>query len=276
MKSVKFLRHYAIQSPVARLVFFALALNCLLVAGGAFADTPRGGEHYQPENSAFGGDEHVVYQASWNGIPVASAVVDAKAVWLEGKRCYQVTIQATTWKYLELIWRMRDSIESVFETETLHPRRFVFHQRENRKRIDTTAVFDPANQKWAVKRQQGTRLKQFEFVSPHTFDPISASYLARTLDFEVGDTLQLEVFGGKSRYLLQLDVVAAERIALRAGEIDAFKIIPRLQNLSRSGYAGRLREATVWISADRMKRPLKLVSQVFLGAVTIEMVNGVR
>src|SRR3989304_6728830 len=101
MKSAKFLRHYAIQSPVAQLVFFALALNCLLVAGGAFADTPRGGEHYQPENSAFGGDEHVVYQASWNGIPVASAVVDAKAVWLEGKKGYQVTNQATKRKIFE-------------------------------------------------------------------------------------------------------------------------------------------------------------------------------
>lgn len=274
MESAKFLRHHAIQSPVARIIFFLFGLVYLLAAGGVFADTPGRSEQDQPASPAFGRDEHVVYQASWNGIPVASAVVDAKTVWIEGRRYYWVTVEARTWKYLELIWRMRDSIESVFEAETLHPRRFVFHQSENRKRIDTTAVFDPANQKWAVRRQQGAKLKQFEFVSPHTFDPISASYLARTLNVGVGDTLQLEVFGGKSRYLLQLDIVGAERIALRGGEVDALKVIPRVQNVNQSGYAERLRQATVWISADQMKRPLKVVSQAFLGAVTIEMVDG--
>lgn len=274
MESDKLLRHHAVQSPVARIVFFLLVGCCLFAVRGVFAYTPGGGEQDRPASPAFGRDEHAVYRASWNGIPVATAVVDAKALWIDGTRYYRVTVEASTWKYLELIWRMRDSIESVFEADTLHPRRFVFHQSENRKRIDTTAVFDPANQKWAVRRQQGAKLKQFEFVSPHTFDPISASYLARALNAGVGDTLQLEVFGGKSRYLLQLDIVAAERIALRGGEVDALKVIPRVQNLNRSGYAERLRQATVWISADQMKRPLKLVSQVFLGAVTIEMVDG--
>ncbi|MGH7775058.1 MAG: DUF3108 domain-containing protein, partial [Candidatus Binatia bacterium] len=103
------------------------------------------------------------------------------------------------------------------------------------------------------------------------FDPITAVYLARSLDFKVGDVLQLDVFGGKSRYLVVLEIASKERVALKTGEFDAYKIIPRVTNITRSGYAGRVREATVWISADEKRKPLKLVSQVFIGSVNIEV-----
>ncbi len=88
---------------------------------------------------------------------------------------------------------MRDVIESIFEAKTLYPRSFIFRQRENRKKIDTTAYFDPASKKWVVHRQQGYNIKDYEFISQHTLDPISAVYLARSLDFKVGDTLRMEV-----------------------------------------------------------------------------------
>ena len=217
--------------------------------------------------------ERVEYRASWNGIPVASADIHAEPVTMDGKRFYEVKVLARTWRYLELIWKMRDSIESVFEAETLHPRRFIFRQRENRRRIDTTAHFDPLSQTWSVRRQQGRKVREYEFVSQETLDPIVAFYLARGLDLRVGDSVRLNVFGGKSRYLLVLNVVGRERVAVRAGDFDAYRIVPQVWNLTRSGYAGRLRQAVVWISADEKRWPLRMVSEVFIGSVDIEMVG---
>lgn len=192
---------------------------------------------------------------------------------MDGKKFYQVKVQARTWKYLDLIWKMRDTVESLFETETLQPHRFVFRQRENRKKIDTTARFDPHTEKWTVHRQEGTKIDDLEFISAHTFDPISAVYWARAVDFKVGDALRLEVFGGKSRYLVVLDVAGKERITVGNGSIEAYKIVPRVWNITSSGYAGRVRQATVWISADEKRQPLRIVSQVFVGSVSIEMVE---
>jgi hypothetical protein len=122
-----------------------------------------------------------------------------------------------------------------------------------------------------VHREQGAKVNDYEFVSQHTLDPVLAVYLARSLDFKIGDTLRLDVFGGKSRYLVVLDIVGQERITLKAGDFDAYKITPRVFNLTPSGHAERIREATVWISADEKRRPLKIVSQVFIGSVNIEM-----
>jgi hypothetical protein len=49
------------------------------------------------------GRESLVYQASWNGIPVATAKINAEPVWWEGEKSYRVRVKARTWKYLDPI-----------------------------------------------------------------------------------------------------------------------------------------------------------------------------
>ncbi|MBI4527149.1 MAG: DUF3108 domain-containing protein [Deltaproteobacteria bacterium] len=260
-----------------RLFGYVLAL---LVLAGLFlpsrsfaASSSSSPKTYEPVFHPFEQGESASYRATWSGVPVASADVETRSVLIDGRKYYRVEVQARTWKYLELIWKMRDSIESIFEHGTLRPRRFVFRQRENRKKTDTTAVFESETKKWVIRRKEGKKIKDFEFVSQDTLDPISAVYLARSLDFKVGDMLRLDVFGGKSRYQVTMDVVGQERITTKAGEFNAYKIVPKIVNLTKSGYAGRVRQATVWISADEKRRPLKVVSQVFIGTVNIEWVG---
>jgi hypothetical protein len=258
---------------VIRALLLILISIPLLPAGSLPALAYAEIQNHEPGFNSSDGGEVAVYEASWNGVPIASARIQARPLWTDGEKFYQVRVQARTWKYLDLIWKMRDSVESVFEAQTLRPRRFVFRQRENRKRIDTTAVFDPEGKKWSVNRRQGDKVKEYEFFSQQTLDPISALYWVRSLNFNVGDTLPMEVFGGKSRYRVVLEVVGKERITLRGRDFDTYKIVPRVWNLTSSGYAARVRQATVWISADEKKRPLKVVSQVFIGSVNIEMVH---
>lgn len=238
-----------------------------------FAGDPGEMPRYQPHFYPFDGGESAEYRASWNGIPVASAKIQSAPLFIDGKKFYQVKVQARTWRYLELIWKMSDVIESVFEAKTLHPIRFIFRQRENRKKIDTTARFDPGSKKWTVHRQQGDKIRDYEFISQHTLDPISAIYLARSLDLKRGDTLRMEVFGGNSRYLVVLEIIGKEQVTTRSGVFEAYRVVPRVMNRTSSGYAGRVRQATVWISADEKRRPLKIVSQLFIGYVSIELVD---
>jgi hypothetical protein len=252
-----------------RLIFLC-SISLFSVLGLA-ADTQQPLQNYKPRFRPFDGGEKAVYQASWMGVPVASAEIEMKPVTLDGRKFYHATIKAESWRYLDLIFKMRDTIESTFDAETLHPRRFFFSQRENKKVIDTTAEVDPASHKWTVRRKEGKRRKDFEFDSPYTLDTISAVYLARSLDFKIGDSYRLEVFGGKSRYLVTLDVVGKERVSVEKGEVDAYKIIPKIEDLSKTGYAKRVRQATVWITADEKRTLIKMSTQVFVGSVNIEM-----
>jgi hypothetical protein len=236
---------------------------------------------YQPKFYPYENGEQASYKASWNGVPVATAEIQTTPITVEGKKFYRVRIDAKTSRGLDLIWKMRDSITSVFEAKSLAPSRFVFSQRENSRAIDTEAKFNQASKQWSVNRwQEGKKPSVYDFQSHNTLDPITAVYLARSLDLKVGENLFFNVFGGRYQYLLELKVEKKEPVELESGAvIETFKVVPRITNLTKKGYAGRVTEAAVWISADERRMPVKLWSKIFAGNVYMELVQdkpGVR
>ena len=160
---------------------------------GLSGEITHGNQRFVPRYFPFHDGEKVQYQASWNGIPVATAEVHTSIVWIDGEKYCRVQIHAKTWKLLDLIWKMRDSVDALFNASTFLPVHYNFSQKENRRRAETKASFDHQAQKWTVRRQRGKEVKEFQFVSPDSFDPVSAGYLLRSLDFKVGDRLELNL-----------------------------------------------------------------------------------
>ena len=234
---------------------------------------------YRPKHFPFANGEKEVYHATWNGmISVATAEIHTTSTVIDGRKVYQVRVEAKTSKALDLIWKMRDTIRSTFDAKALLPSRFIFNQRENSRIIDTEARFDRSNKRWSVNRQQaGKQPRLYHFSSSNTLDPITAVYLARSTDFKVGDKLYFKVFGGRYQYLLELFVEKKEPVALESGEtVEAYRIIPRVQNLTKKGYASRFSEATIWISADERRLPIKLSSKIAFGSVHLELADYKR
>jgi hypothetical protein len=235
------------------------------------AVSPKKFADYQPRFSPFAEGEKAFYTATWNGIPIATARIESKPVMLEGKMFHEVGIRARTLKYIDLFWKMRDSARSVFEAETLRPHRFVFRQRENRKRVITDAFYDDGKRKWVIVRKKKDKVKHYELLSRNTLDPVTASYFIRSIDFRIGDQIRLDVVGGRSRYVVLINVAARERIRLKAEDFDTYKIILHATRIKRSGRAGREREATAWLSTDRNRRLLRVISHVYIGNIYIEL-----
>jgi hypothetical protein len=259
------------------LTITALVIFCLLTAISE-ADQPPSKPAsvvpvYQPKHYPFDGGEKLVFHASWNGlISVATATVYTTSEWVGGQKFYNVRVEANSSKLLDLIWKMRDIITSKMNADGLTPKLFTFSQRENRKVIDTVASFDRTTKRWSVHRDERTKVKRFEFDQPNnTIDPITAVYLARSMDFKVGDHLYFHIFGGKYRYLLDLEVECKETIRLKSGNIEAFKFVPRIQDVLQEGYAARFSEAAVLISADERRLPVMLKSKIIFGSVYIEI-----
>ena len=234
---------------------------------------------YQPRHFPFDAGEKAVYRATWNGlISVATAEIQTTPAMVDGRKVYQVRVSAQTSRVLDLIWKMRDTITSTFDANALSPHHFNFSQRENSRVIDTDANYDHVGNRWAVNRQQvGKRTKIYQFESNNTLDPITAIYLARSADFKVGDRLYFKLFGGRYRYLLELFVEKKEPVELQSGKVvEAYRIIPRIQNTTKNGYAGRLNEAVIWLSADQRRLPIKLSSKIVFGSVYLELIEDKR
>jgi len=262
---------------------FLAAMLFVLIANGAQAGQamikPEAVPAYQPKYLPFEGGERALYRATWNGmLSVASAEIQTTPKLVDGKKVIQVRVDAKTSGALDLIWKMRDTISSTFDAVALTPAHFVFSQRENAKVIDTDASFDQRTKRWAVNRQQvGKVTKNYQFESNNTLDPITAVYLARSTEYKVGDKLYFKVFGGRYQYLLELFVEKKEPVAMESGKtIEAYRIVPRIQNITKRGYAGRVNEAVIWISADERRVPIKMSSKVIFGSVYLELIEDKR
>ena len=263
---------------LAILVVFGLLAGSVSQAGEATIN-PENLPTYSPKFYPFERGEKGLYRATWNGLfSVATAEVTTTSSMVDGKKVYQVRVDAKTSKALDLIWKMRDVISSTFDGKSLAPSHFLFNQRENSRIIDTEAKLDVNTKRWAVNRQQnGKRTRTYEFDSQNTFDPITAVYLARSLDFKVGDKLYFKIFGGRYQYLLELFVEKKEPVELPSGKtVEAYKVVPRVQNLKKSGYASRLTEAAIWISADERRLPVKLSSKIAFGSVQLDLMEDKR
>ena len=262
---------------------FVAAMLCILIAHGAQASQamikPEAVPTYQPKYLPFEAGERALYRATWNGMfSVASAEIQTTPKLVDGRKVIQVRVDAKTSGALDLIWKMRDTISSTFDAVALTPAHFVFSQRENSKVIDTEAKFDQRTKRWAVNRQQvGKQTKNYQFESNNTLDPITAVYLARSTEYKVGDKLYFKVFGGRYQYLLELFVEKKEPVELGSGKtVEAYRIVPRIQNITKRGYAGRVNEAIIWISADERRVPIKMSSKVIFGSVHLELVEDKR
>jgi hypothetical protein len=230
---------------------------------------------YQPKHLPFDGGEKAVYLASWNGmLSVGTATILTTPQYVDGKKFYNVRVEAKSDGMVDLFWKMRDTITSTIDAKSLAPSQFTFSQRENRKVIDTVAQFNPATKKWTVHRDERIKVKHYDFDEPaNTLDPITAIYLARSQDYKVGDHLFFHIFGGKYRYLLDLEVERREMIKIKSGSVDAFKIVPRIKNVAKQGYAERLNEAAIWVSADSRRVPVMLTSKIVFGSIYMELID---
>jgi len=254
---------------------FGLLAGSVSQAGEAMIK-PENLPVYTPKFYPFEKGEKSMYRATWNGIfSVATAEVTTTSSVIGGKKVYQVHVDAKTSRVLDLIWKMRDTIKSTFDATSLSPSHYLFSQRENSRVIDTEAKLDATAKRWSVNRQQvGKRTKIYQFDSNNTFDPVTAAFLSRSVDFKVGDKLYFRIFGGRYHYLLELFVEKKELVELASGKsVEAYKILPRVQNLKKKGYATRLQEAAVWISTDERRLPVKLSSKILFGSVQLDLVE---
>ena len=73
---------------------------------------------------------------------------------------------------------------------------------------------------------------------------------------------------------MELRIDGIEPVALPSGKsVEAYNIIPFIQNIAKEGYASRLNEATVWITADERRLPVRISSKIFVGSVYLELVE---
>ncbi len=234
----------------------------LLLAPGALADTPR--ERAQT----------LSYRVAWNGIPAANATVSIVPDELAGELAYTVETTARTNAFVDLFWRFRGNARVVLLEQGWTPLQFNFDRNIRGVRSLTTVHFSPSDKRARSLYVKGGVTKQrLDVPSLDLVDPITAVFRARHQPIEIGSTVGYDIFTGEAHYRVEVTFEGRDEVAVPAGEFAALRVTPRVWKIRghEKPPDRRLRGATIWISDDPEHVLLRIRSEVFIGAVTLDL-----
>jgi hypothetical protein len=234
-------------------------LACLLLAPPAFAAFPAHPRLLE-------------YRIAWNGIPAAGASVAITAGEVAGQDSIVVEATARTNAFVDLFWPFRGTVRATFLRDGLTPRHFVYDRQMNGTPYLTSVDFDQERARSVYIR--GSRRRESALDEAGVIDPITAVFRARLSGAKPGDTLRYEVWTGEARYRVELAVNGPESIDVPAGRFSALRVVPTVWKVgSQPERDTRLRQATIWVADDPARTLLRIRSEIFIGAVTLDLVR---
>ena len=211
------------------------------------------------------------YHFGWQGIPAFTGTIQATRH-DELRPWYHFRLEGGTRRWLDLIYRMHDTVDAYVDGVTYLPQLFYARFRAPRDNTNMVVKFDHvrgiADARWVKNGKE----KRREIPFRRGNDPVSVLFMLQSLR-EPGDESSFEVVNGKRNYRVALRVKGRERIKVKAGSFDTLVIEPTLTRQDKPDYKPKFKEMTVWVTEGQTRIPVKLVSKVFIGSVTGELVK---
>lgn len=222
----------------------------------------------QPAHVPFGVGEYLEYSVNYNVLRAGTATMSVEEiVQVDGHACYKIVSTARSNSVISTFFEVRDRVESLMDMRGLFSRRFEKHLHEGKYIKDEVVRIDQAA--GLAYYADGDTVE----ILPSTQDALSSLYFVRTLDLEIGRLVAFPNHSGKKNYPLRVRVMGKEKIKTRAGRFSCIVVEPRLKGEGIFKHKGRL---TVWLTDDERRLPVKMKSQIKIGAITAELVRWKR
>jgi hypothetical protein len=227
---------------------------------------------YKINRPAFHDGQKLVFQASWIGIPVATARVE-----LHRKKKEPDLWSAQAWvetnQFADLLFKMRDYMSEDVDHQSLLSRKMYIRQSENKRLNDFRAVFDRSAGLVTLTKQNRKGQQVKRFLSTNPWGPLSGAMMALSLPMEPGQSYAVDVFTGSTRYIFDFKVEAREKITTGLGTFDAYRLIPAVDYESDGKLSQSATGIVIWVSADGRRLPLRVESQAFIGRVQADLIQ---
>jgi len=226
---------------------------------------------YKIGTAPFHDGQRLVFQASWVGIPVATARVELHRKKVTGLSSAEAWVQTN--QFADALFKMRDYMNEDIDQRSLISRKMYIRQSENKRLNDFKADFNrSAGVVTLVKHnRKGQVVKRF--ISTNPWGPLSGAMMALSLPMIAGQDYALDVFTGSTRYIFNFKVGDREKITTRLGTFDAFRLIPTVDYESDGKLSQSATGIVIWVSADDRRLPLRAQSQAFIGTVQADLIE---
>jgi hypothetical protein len=212
------------------------------------------------------------YHFGWSGFIAAAG--DVHFTKTADKR-FELEAIGRTIGLVRALWKMDVSYRGFVSPETLRPISSKQTEIYRRKKIVTDLTFNDAGLVRSRSEGSGTgasSTKPFNF--PGLFDLHGAFLYLRSQPLADHSVYRILVYPATSAYFTTVTVLGRERVSVRAGSYNAIKIDLDLKRIGKKLELEphrKFRRATIWISDDENRIPLRIEAQIFVGTVFAEL-----
>ena len=224
--------------------------------------------------------ERVVLSASYFGVEAGRVHLGIKsAKRVNGKEALHFYALGKTSSLFSLVYKVRDSIESLWSPDLQRPLSLAFDVDETKQKYKTRSYFDWKKRKadyfeegWHKKK--GDYRDQKKWTLPKKAqDIVSAIFYVRTLPLEVGETYSFNVMENEKVIYTQIKVDRKETISTNIGKLEALVLKPSFKTKGKFKKVG---DISIWVTADHYKQLLKVESKIKIGTVTARVESITR
>ena len=230
------------------------------------------------ENKAFNLGERLIFKIRYGFIKAGTA--EMKVLSIEERndqKLYHIQTTARSSSGFDWVYKVRDEINVFIDYDRLYPLRFEKKLREGGYKADlfidynhhdSSAIIEFIRYKknMDIRKRKRNTIK----IPPYVNDILSAFYLIRNQDLQVGKSIYLTTNEKDKVYDLEIQVSKKEILDVEAGKFRCIKIEPLLQGEGIFKRKGRLK---VWLSDDQYKIPVQMTSEILVGNITTELTD---
>jgi hypothetical protein len=210
--------------------------------------------------------ERLTYKIYWGFILVGESSATTRWIEEDGRRLLSIKFRTQTTSFMDRIYPVDDTIESIIDPVAFLPIRFTKKLSEGRYRADERTDFD--HEKGVARWQSflNGRTKEYE-IGPDTRDLVSFMYFTRKERFKVGDERDYQVMADEKIYDLFVEVTKREKVKLVDGSrMKSLLIEPRA---AFEGLFVRKGKMWLWISDTEQPVVTKLQAKVPVASVKL-------
>jgi hypothetical protein len=206
---------------------------------------------------------------------VRYGMISAGDAWLEvpevkdwrGRTVFTLVARTESNKFFSAFYRVRNRIESYWDTTSRTAHRFAENRREGGYRSQNEITFDYG--RGEAVYQDG----QTYPIPPHCQDALSSFYFARTQALPVGGSVVFDYHASRKSQPLEVKVIGRQRVDTPAGTFDCVVIEPILKAGGIFKNQGRL---VIWLTDDDRRIPVMMKSKVTIGSITVVLTEAKR
>jgi hypothetical protein len=193
-------------------------------------------------------------------------LVKAGNAWLEvepmmtyrNRQCYHLVSRAESNEFMSKIYKVRDRIDSLVDSDGLYSMRYRKRIREGSYEKDYDVAYDPARGK--AKYADGL---EFD-MEPWSKDALAAFYYVRHQPLEVGKDVVVAHHSDRRSTPIHVKVHRKEKIKVPAGEFDCIVIEPVMDSEGLFKSSGQL---LIWVTDDARRVPVLMKSKIPVGTI---------